>query len=237
MSMAVNEKLASAVSPGPLAAPRAVSAANSGPLRAEDMVNLYRSILDALPAATCRIIEITAATRGEGVSTVVRSLAETASSMANARVLVCDVTPNHDMVKYLGVSLQASLNDVAMGSADLSQAIANVPGRSFALCAANDPSPGVHVAVNLDVLDPVLAEIRKQFDLVLFDAPAIASGILGPALAKKADGVIMVVQAEQTRVPVIIEAQRIIEVNGGQVLGVVLNQRRFYVPRWVYRWI
>ena len=221
----------------PPATSRGGSAADSGPLRAEDMVNLYRSILDALPAATCRIIEITAATRGEGVSTVVRSLAETASSMANARVLVCDLTPEHDTLRYIGVSPQASLNDVATGSADLRQAIENVPDRSFALCAANDPSPGVHVAVNLDILDPVLAEIRKQFDLVLFDAPAISRGILGPALAKKADGVILVVEAEQTRVPVVSEAQRIIEVNGGQLLGVVLNKRRFYVPRWLYRWI
>jgi protein-tyrosine kinase len=235
--MSTVEKLVSVVSRQPLAAAPVESAADSGPLRAEDMVNLYRSILDALPDATCRIIEITAATRGEGVSTVVRSLAETASSIANARVLVCDVTPDHDSLLYFGVSARASLNDVASGSADLAQAIEDVPGRTFALCAANDPSPGVHVAVNLDILDPVLAEIRKRFDLVLFDAPAIGRGILGAALAKKADGIIMVVEAEQTRVPVINEAQRIIEVNGGRVLGVVLNKRRFYVPRWVYRWI
>src|SRR5437870_7342764 len=130
ITMSIVEKLPGVVSRQPLAAVPVESVADRGPLRGEDMVNLYRSILDALPDANCRIIEITAATRGEGVSTVVRSLADTASSVANARVLVCDVTPDHDTLRYLGVSVRASLNDVATGSADLSQAIQDVPSRT-----------------------------------------------------------------------------------------------------------
>jgi Mrp family chromosome partitioning ATPase len=236
MSIALKQKAAATVSRQPRVSSRAATAGD-GPVRAEEMVNLYRSILGALPDASCRIIEILSASRGEGVSTVVRALAQAAATIANARVLVCDATPELDDYQHFGMSPHGSLNEVVNSPAELRQVIEPVPGRGYALCAVSDPGAGANVAVNLDVLDPVLAELRKQFDLVIVDAPSINRGILGPALAKKVDGVVMVVQAEHTRAPVVTEAQRIIEVNGGRLLGVVLNRRRFHIPRWIYRWL
>jgi protein-tyrosine kinase len=79
--------------------------------------------------------------------------------------------------------------------------------------------------------------LRDHFDLVVFDAPAMSHGALGPALTKKVDGVVVVVEAERTRAPVVAELQRVIEVNGGRILGVVLNKRRFHIPRFLYRWL
>ncbi len=208
------------------------------PLKMEDMVNLYRSVLAAFPESQCRIIQVISSNPGEGTSTVARGLAEAAAAIGNARVLLCDATTQHDAFRHFGMSADAkNLNDVAFGELDLRLAVEPVPGRGYAICALADPGAGPHVAVNVDAFDHVFASLRKQFDLVVVDSPPLNRGILGSALAKKSDGVVLVVEAEKTRIPVVGEARRVLEINGGNLLGVVLNKRRFHVPRIVYRWI
>jgi protein-tyrosine kinase len=208
------------------------------PLRLEDMVNLYRSVLAAFPDSQCRIVQLVSANPGEGTSTVARGLAEAAAAIGNARVLLCDATAGHDAFRHFGMSVEIkNLNDVISEGLDLRLAIEPIPGRGFAICALADPGAGAHVAVNVDAFDPVLDALRKQFDLIVIDSPPLNRGVLGAALAKKSDGVVVVVEAEKTRIPVVGEARRVIEINGGNVLGVVLNKRRFHVPRFVYRWI
>jgi Mrp family chromosome partitioning ATPase len=220
------------------AAPSA-KAGEAGPIRPDDMVNLYCSVLRAVPDVTCRVVEIIATSRGEGVSTIARALASAAAAAGNARVLLCDASPDHDDFKEAGIAQHASggLNDVAARKADLREVIEAVPGRNYALCSLGDPGVGSRVAINVEMLAPALAQIREQFDLVVIDAPPMVHGILGSALSRLADGVILVVEAERTRTPVVGELQRVIEANGGKILGVVLNKRRFRIPRFLYRWL
>jgi Mrp family chromosome partitioning ATPase len=49
------------------------------------------------------------------------------------------------------------------------------------------------------------------------------------------DGVIFVVEAEKTRWPVALAAKEKIVSHGGNILGMVFNKRRFYIPEFVYR--
>lgn len=235
--MAVTEKIATPAVPRPMAT-MATAATLKGGSADDELVDLYRAILRALPDRTCRIIETIAANPGEGVSTVVRGVAAAAAAVGNARVLVCDATPQQSSVRDFGMAaLRGTLNDVAAGGVELRTVVDPVPSQGFALCAMADPGSGSHVAVNLDSLDPVLATLREQFDLILIDAPPTSGGPLGPALAKKSDGVILVLEAERTRSPVAAAARRAIEINGGRILGVVLNKRRFHIPAFIYRWL
>jgi len=217
---------------------RTSAVVDAGPLRTEDMVSLYRSLIIALPDRACRLVQVIAANRGEGTSTVARGLAAAAASVGNAKVLLCDATSEHDEFTHFGMKFAgASLNDVCTGRSDLRLAVEPVPSRSFSICALADPGAGARVAVNVDSVFPVLDRLREQYDLIVIDSPAVNRGILGPALTKKADGVVFVVEAERTRAPVVAEAQRVIEINGGRLLGTILNKRRFHVPKMIYRWL
>jgi hypothetical protein len=55
------------------------------------------------------------------------------------------------------------------------------------------------------------------------------------ALSRKVSGVLLVVEAEKTRAPLIEQARRVIETGGGRVLGVILNKRKHHIPGWIYR--
>jgi hypothetical protein len=79
--------------------------------------------------------------------------------------------------------------------------------------------------------------LREHFDMILIDAPPLADtgeAILQSALA---DGVVLVVQAEKTRWQVARHWIDQVEANGGRVLGVILNGKRWYIPRFIYRWL
>jgi Mrp family chromosome partitioning ATPase len=54
-------------------------------------------------------------------------------------------------------------------------------------------------------------------------------------LASSVDGVVVVVDAGQSRRDEILNAQRTVETAGGKFLGFVLNQRRYPVPEWLYK--
>ena len=49
------------------------------------------------------------------------------------------------------------------------------------------------------------------------------------------DGVILVVEADRTKRDQIQRAQQTIEMANGKLLGLVLNKRRYVVPKWIYR--
>jgi len=85
-----------------------------------------------------------------------------------------------------------------------------------------------------------LEQVRKQFDYVLIDAPP-TSIVTDPAIiATHADGVLLVLDAQNTRKSSLIKAVRSIEAVGAKVLGTVLNNIEsrpggYYSYNYVYK--
>jgi protein-tyrosine kinase len=46
--------------------------------------------------------------------------------------------------------------------------------------------------------------------------------------------VVLVVEAEKTKWPVIQDVKEKLISHGGNILGIVFNKRRYYIPRWLY---
>jgi Mrp family chromosome partitioning ATPase len=212
----------------------------------EEMIKLYWAIQKALPVGgsgerargrniTSRIVEVISANPGAGASTVAWGLAETAATYGSARVLVCSVVSSRRRVR--ASSRRAGLNDVAAGRIALDEVITPMSSGKIGFCVAGNVAPGSSMAVDMEDLDPVFSVLREQYDLILMDAPATSRSFLGAVLSKRADGVILIVEAGRTRVPVAVAARRSLEANGANILGIVLNKRRLHIPRFIYRFI
>ena len=52
---------------------------------------------------------------------------------------------------------------------------------------------------------------------------------------RKVDGVVIVVEADKTRWPVVQSVREKIVQHGGRLLGMVLNKRRYYIPEFIYK--
>jgi capsular exopolysaccharide synthesis family protein len=80
-----------------------------------------------------------------------------------------------------------------------------------------------------------LKTMRTEFDYVILDGPPLPSFSESKVICNKVDGVVMVVESGKTRKQVALRAKKEIEQAGGTVLGVVLNKRKYHMPKWIYK--
>ena len=104
------------------------------------------------------------------------------------------------------------------------------------------PLPGRTVSGSLRALDPALLtayweHLRQQVDLVIIDSPPVLSSAVSLALAPTVDGVVLVVAAEQTRMAVARAARDALVSAQAKVLGIVLSNRSYPVPKALYDWL
>lgn len=80
----------------------------------------------------------------------------------------------------------------------------------------------------------LLEKLSNTFDFVVFVGSSILGSSHASRLAEKFDGSIIVVDCESTKWEVLQMAKEKITHAGSKVLGVVLNKRKFYIPRFLY---
>lgn len=80
-----------------------------------------------------------------------------------------------------------------------------------------------------------IEQLRKTFEYVLVDAPAISMNSETPIFGRAADGVVMMLEAFSTRREAALKAKERIQASGGKLIGIVLNDRRFPIPEKLYR--
>jgi protein-tyrosine kinase len=193
-----------------------------------EMLLLYCAVTAQMPEERSKIIEIASATHGEGTSTIAREMATTIAGDLSKPVLLIRVVND--------LPLKPGLEAVAHGRFPLSAVIemdADVPTLAVATLSVGGPNAGL--LFDGEELDRLFEQASRMARMVIVDAPPILADVTGIALARKVSGVLLVVEAEKTRAPIIEQARRVIETGGGRVLGVILNKRKHHIPGWLYR--
>lgn len=202
----------------------------------EEMLYLYKNIDSLLPHCTKRIIQFIGSRQGEGTSTIAREFAKMAASTIGKSVLLLDadrMQPSHHMHFKFETPhgwQESILNkDLAEGTFhQIDQSLLYV-GRS-----SNSAS------YTPEMFDPPKFQsfqemVWKRFDLVLIDSPPLNSSPDGLAIAPRTTGIIIVVEAERTSWRAIQGTIHKVKQVGGNILGVVLNKRRYHIPDLIYR--
>ena len=79
------------------------------------------------------------------------------------------------------------------------------------------------------------SEVRKHYEIILLDsAPALRSSHTRMILPES-DGVIIVTEANRTRVRVFEELVRLLHTENATLLGSFMNKRRYVIPKWIYQ--
>jgi protein-tyrosine kinase len=206
------------------------------PVRDEEMISLLRALQLTMPHKSHWTIGIISTLHGEGVSSIARGLARIVARTPNAKVLICDVAgdprtrPSSRQSNSTALATRASL-DHGAGRIEFQW----LPGTQVAMGALGEPG-GIHaIAADAESVRSMLRSVSDSFELTILDLPPVSESIIGPAMAKALDGVVLVVEAERTRAAAVQATQRTIKMHGGNVLGVVLNKRRFHIPNFIYR--
>ena len=81
----------------------------------------------------------------------------------------------------------------------------------------------------------MLTAFKKSFALVLVDMPVVETLVAQFTLADLCDGILLVVQAEQTRKRAVVRIKDELQRVRAEMIGVVLNKRRNHIPSWLYQ--
>ncbi len=79
------------------------------------------------------------------------------------------------------------------------------------------------------------AELREEFNYILISAPALTHETEAILMGQLADGIVLIVEANQTRREYVRQAKERLETAQVPLLGAVLDQRTFPIPEFLYR--
>jgi Mrp family chromosome partitioning ATPase len=193
----------------------------------EELIAFYHTLRTQLPKEAPPIIEITSSSRGEGTSTVARDLSNAVASTLGLRVLLVVVESRE--------GTDRGLEAVATGDARATDVIAPARDGPFYRATLSVFGTGARFLFDSGGMERVFAELTELVDIVFIDAPPILAEVGSMVLSRCVGGVVLVVEAERTRAPIVEQARRAIEANGGRLLGAVMNKRRFHIPRAIYQ--
>lgn len=199
---------------------------------------LFDRIMQAWPDKAPRhpAVGFTSCRTGEGVSTICRQLTTAAAQKLQRPVLL--VQTNRDGACRAGQRQGAEkpgLYDVLSGQTQLADAI--VPGAArWAFLLGPGTSAACREAIfRRDRFGKLLDLLKREFHMIVVDLPPCQSPSDCFAMASTLDGVVIVIEAERVRSPIIAKARDHLFQAGANVLGVILNKRRNHVPEWLYR--
>ena len=174
--------------------------------------------------------------RHEGVSTVTANLAATLSRHDNGQILLVDANISHPSVhRIFKANLSPGLVDILANGQSDGDTIQSLPGQNLHVLSAGTTNGNLSETFNSDGFTKLLTSIKNRYRFVVIDVPALSNASFAARLASLCDGVILVVEAEQLRWEVAQRAKEQLVKSNANVLGVVLNKRRFHVPGWLYR--
>lgn len=201
----------------------------------QEMVELYQGLRTVI-ANNGTIIEFIGSVKGEGTSTIAWEFSRVAAVKFHRKVLLFNADWRAPAPYQQSLNgNQKSIEAVARNSIALDQAIQRVddgPLFQCRICTDHDLSPDLY---DLPAMADVWSELRRSFDLVVIDSPPATASSDGVTISREVDGVVLVMRAETTRWPVSVAVKEKIVKNGGKIVGFAFNDRRFYIPRWIYR--
>jgi capsular exopolysaccharide synthesis family protein len=178
-----------------------------------------------------RVMVVTSSQPKEGKTTVICNLGITLAAIGHRVVLVDGDGHEPRLHDIFGLEHVGGLGDLmsegpfdpsALRSALQQTAIPNllVLGAGAQL-ASRAPS-----RLFSRKLSEIVSSLRQQYDFVLIDTPPILTVPDARLFARLADGVVLVVRAEQTARDSALAAQRRLHEDGAVLLGTVLNDRK-----------
>ncbi|MGD0232739.1 MAG: CpsD/CapB family tyrosine-protein kinase [Syntrophorhabdales bacterium] len=202
----------------------------------EEMLHLYHTVESLLPNQKKRVIQFIGSGEGEGTSTIAREFARIATMTLGQGVLLLDADRHNPTQHFFcNVSPEYCLDDIVQNGESPDRALYRVGASGLYVSLISRNSNSGQNAFDSSTFDEMWDVLKERFDLILIDSPPATASPGGSVMFKKADGVVIVVEADKTRWPVVQSVRERIEQHGGHVLGVVLNKRRYYIPEFIYK--
>jgi capsular exopolysaccharide synthesis family protein len=189
------------------------------------------------PTKAPYVLAVIGCQRHEGVSAVTANLAAIISRHhENGHVLLVDANLKHPSVhKVFNIKLSPGLTDVLANGQNSRDVIQYLPAGNVHILSAGTLNGNFSEALDSDKFMELLNSIKEHYHFVVIDIPALNEASSAARLASLCDGTVLVVGAERLRREIMQRAKVQLVESNANILGVVLNRRRFHIPGWLYQ--
>lgn len=191
---------------------------------------------------------VTSSIPGEGKSLIAANLA-LALGEGDRRVLLVDADLRRPMVSsYTGLSAAAGLTSVLAGRAEIDDVTQTWGDTGVDVLTAGPMPPNPSELLSSRRMAELVHQLRKAYDVVVFDTPPLVSVADAAILARLLDGALIVADRTKVHRAQLAQAVMALEKSGVSILGAVLNRvpatrgrYRYYQPearprRWRRIW-
>jgi polysaccharide biosynthesis transport protein len=174
-------------------------------------------------------VVVTSPTQGDGKSTVALNVA-IAMGELEPRVLLVDADLRRASLHHkLRMKNERGLSDILVGRSQLEDVVQGTRYPGLDLLTSGTPTPNPIKLLESGRMDEFLREAQGRYRCVVVDGTALSVNVDSAVVARKADGTVIVLSANQTDLRAAKQAlRRMQQVGVRNILGYVLNR---VVPR------
>jgi len=171
-----------------------------------------------------------------GVTTIAIRLATQAAESGFGNVLLVDGNSEKPTIhRAFRLKRSPGMVDHICDGVDLSDCIqeTGIPELQILSWGSKDSAAS---SVSPLTLKPLFNDLRSRYQWVILDLPTIDGSGYGLFFANHTDGVVLVVDAVQSRAHNSKKLLRLLEENSIEVIGAILNRFTPTLPKWLRRW-
>ena len=210
---------------------------------AESYRSLRTNLLFTSLGKPLQVLQLTSVGIGEGKTSVVVNLA-VSMAQAGKRVVVIDADLRRPAIhQVFGIEKSPGLTELLLGTKSLEQVCRSLPdllmGRftveevmafpgidRLNIITSGFMPPNPAECLNSARLDELVASLKRDYDLIIFDAPPILPVSDSIVIGRKTDGTLLVYQVGDIPRVALRRAKVLLEQAQIKVLGIVLNNIR-----------
>ena len=180
-----------------------------------------------------RVVLFTSAGRGEGKSTTVAYLATSLGLYPNRRILAIDLDFRQPKLNtYFQLDVPHTLGEVLRGEAPLEKAILKTELPSLDLLLPPGDGDDPNLLLRTQQLSAAFDRLRREYELILLDVPALLPVADASILLTFADGVILVAMAGKTTKAQMRRAREICVGMEANILGLIIGNLKEAMPEY-----
>lgn len=208
---------------------RLITVSDSKSIISEQFRTIRTNISFSMPDQELKTILVTSSTPGEGKSTIAANLG-VVYAQEGKRVLIIDgdlrkPTLHQTFKKFNKIGL----SDILAKKIPLYEAIqgTSIEGLDVMTSGPIPPNPAELLASK--ALDILIQDVKKGYEVILFDAPPLLVVSDAQILSNKCEGTLLIANTGVVEKEIIVKATAILATSQAKVLGVVLNN--YVLPR------
>lgn len=201
----------------------------------DELKLIASNLLEASAGKKLKTFLITSSRNGEGKTMFALSMAKRLAAEDHLKVLLIDTniqSPRlHDI---FNLPISPGILDAFNNNIKLKDAIQKTSTKGLSVLTLGNNTSNTSQHLRNHRIEHFFTDIYEEYDYIIADGGSVLGASEIIMICSLFEAILLVVECELTKSPVVKNSKDRIIAAGGNLLGAVLNRRKFYIPDKLY---